>query len=72
MPHQNADVGSSHGHRRDECLNEHGFTHLVHARPTIETWRREDNEQRPKKTWGGMTPSADASQLASTTINPGL
>ena len=28
---------------------EHWFPHLLHARTVIETWRREYNEERPKK-----------------------
>ena len=71
-PNQNAYVESFNGRLRDECLNEHWFTHLLHARTVIETWRREYNEERPKKALGGLTPSAYAKQLASTTINPGL
>ena len=71
-PNQNAYVESLNGRLRDECLNEHWFTHLLHARTVIETWRREYNEERPKKALGGLTPSAYAKQLASTTIHPGL
>ena len=71
-PNQNAYVESFNGRLRDECLNEHWFTHLLHARTAIETWRREYNEERPKKALGGLTPAAYARQLASTTINPGL
>ncbi len=71
-PNQNAYVESFNGRLRDECLNEHWFTHLLHARTAIETWRREYNEERPKKALGGLTPTAYAEQLASTTINPGL
>ena len=71
-PNQNAYVESFNGRLRDECLNEHWFTHLLHARTVIERWRREYNEERPKKALGGLTPSAYAKQLASTTIYPGL
>ena len=71
-PNQNAYVESFNGRLRDECLNEHWFTHLLHARTVIETWRREYNEERPKKALGGLTPSAYAKQLASITIHPGL
>lgn len=71
-PNQNAYVESFNGRFRDECLNEHWFTHLLHARTTIETWRREYNEERPKEALSGLTPAAYAQQLASTTINPGL
>ena len=71
-PNQNAYVESFNGRLRDECLNEHWFTSLLHARTVIETWRREYNEERPKKVLGGLTPSDYASQLASVTIDPGL
>lgn len=70
-PNQNAYVESFNGRLRDECLNEHWFTHLLHARTVIETWRREYNDERPKKALGGLTPSAYAKQLPSITINPG-
>ncbi|MBS7459048.1 IS3 family transposase [Coralloluteibacterium stylophorae] len=71
-PNQNAYVESFNGRLRDECLNEHWFTHLLHARTVIERWRREYNDERPKKALGGLTPRAYAQQLASTTIDPGL
>jgi putative transposase len=63
-PNQNAYVESFNGRLRDECLNEHWFTSLLQARTIIETWRREYNEERPKKALGGMTPSAYAKHLA--------
>ena len=63
-PNQNAYVESFNGRLRDECLNEHWFTNLLHARTIIETWRREYNEERPKKALGGLTPAAYAQQLA--------
>ena len=62
-PTQNAYVESFNGRFRDECLNEHWFTSLAHARTIIETWRREYNEERPKKGLGGLTPAAYAQQL---------
>lgn len=71
-PNQNADVESFNSRLRDECCNEHGFIHLLHARTVIEPWPRASNEQRPKRAWGGRTPSAYAKQLASTIIHPGL
>lgn len=63
-PNQNAYVESFNGRLRDECLNEHWFTSLLQARAVIETWRREYNEERPKKALGGLTPSAYAKRLA--------
>ena len=73
-PNQNAYIESFNGRLRDECLNEHWFPSLLHARTEIEIWRREYNEERPKKGLGGMTPSAYAQQLAikADTINQGL
>ena len=63
-PNQNAYVESFIGRFRDECLNEHWFTGLEHARAIIEAWRREYNEERPKRSLGGQTPSQYAKQLA--------
>ena len=73
-PNQNAYVESFNGRLRDECLNEHWFTHLLHARTVIERWRREYNEERPKKALGGLTPAAYAKQLEGKVANikPGL
>ena len=67
-PNQNAYVESFNGRLRDECLNEHWFTSLPHARALIETWRREYNEERPKKGLGGLTPAEYAKQLASKAV----
>jgi len=63
-PNQNAYIESFNGRLRDECLNEHWFPNLLHARAVIETWRREYNEERPKRSLGGMTPKAYAKHLA--------
>lgn len=62
-PNQNAYVESFNSRFRDECLNEHWFVSLEHGCRIIETWRREYNEERPKKGLGGLTPSAYAMQL---------
>ena len=63
-PNQNAYVESLNGRLRDECLNEHWFPTLLHARTEVERWRREYNEDRPKKSIGGLPPAAYAQQLA--------
>ncbi len=63
-PNQNAYVESFNGRLRDECLNEHWFTSLAHAKAAIEDWWREYNEQRPKKSLGGLTPASYAKQMA--------
>jgi transposase InsO family protein len=62
-PNQNAYIESFNGRLRDECLNEHLFMNLDHARQIIEQWRREYNEERPKRSLGGLTPSQYARQL---------
>ncbi len=73
-PNQNAYIESFNGRLRDECLNEHWFTSMAHAKVVIESWRREYNEERPKKSLGGLTPAAYAKQLAgnSATLTHGL
>jgi putative transposase len=72
-PNQNAYVESFNGRLRDECLNEHWFTSLLHAKAVIAIWMREYNEERPKPGLGGMTPAAYAKQLAAkaATLSPG-
>ena len=67
-PIQNTYIESFNGRFRDECLNEHWFTSLSHAKVVIEAWRREYNEERPKKSLSGMTPSAYARQLANKAV----
>lgn len=74
-PTQNAYIESFNGRLRDECLNEHWFTSLAHAEVVIEAWRREYNEERPKKGLGGLTPAAYAKKLtneAASTVTAGL
>jgi transposase InsO family protein len=66
-PTQNAYIESFNGRFRDECLNEHWFTSLAHAQVVIEAWRREYNEERPKRGLGGLTPAAYAQQLTART-----
>jgi len=63
-PNQNAYIESFNGRLRDECLNEHWFTSLAHARALIETWRREYNDERPKRVLGGLTPAEYALRLS--------
>ena len=64
-PNQNAYVESFNGRLRDECLNENWFTSLAHARMAIEDWRRDYNEERPKKDLGGVPPAVYAARLNS-------
>lgn len=62
-PNQNAYIESFNGRFRDECLNEHWFTSLQHVKVVIESWRREYNEDRPKKSLGGLPPAIYAETL---------
>ena len=62
-PNQNAYIESFNGRFRDECLNEHWFASLQHAKVVIESWRREYNEERPKKSLGGLPPAIYAATL---------
>ncbi len=50
------------------CLNEHWFISLAHAQLVIESWRLEYNDERPKKSLGGLTPAAYAKQVAKKTV----
>lgn len=56
-PMQNAFVESFNGKFRDECLNEHWFSSLNHAREVIEDWREEYNEIRPHSSLGYLSPN---------------
>jgi putative transposase len=67
-PNQNAYAESFNSRLRDECLNEHWFLNLDHARVLIERWRREYNEDRPKRVLGGLTPIQYAKQLTQKTV----
>jgi putative transposase len=55
-PQQNAYIESFNGKFRDECLNEHWFISMRHARETIAAWRREYNDERPHSSLGYLTP----------------
>ena len=67
-PNQNAYIESFNGRFRDECLNEHWFTSIRHAQVIIEAWRREYNEERPKRSLGGLTPAAYAKSLVQKSV----
>lgn len=56
-PTQNAYIESFNGKFRDECLNEHWFRDLPHARQVIADWRADYNENRPHSALGYDTPS---------------
>jgi len=55
-PVENAYIESFNGRFRDECLNEHWFVSMRHARRLIEQWRIEYNTERPHSALGYLTP----------------
>ena len=62
-PNENAYIESFNGKFRDECLNEHWFLSLAHARSVIEAWRIEYNIERPHSSLGNRTPAEFANGL---------
>ncbi len=56
-PTQNGFIESFNGRFRDECLNEHWFSDIVHARKVINDWRQDYNECRPHSALNYQTPS---------------
>jgi putative transposase len=62
-PIQNAFIESFNGRFRDECLNDHAFMNIDHARFIIEQWRKEYNEERPHSSIGMKTPKQFALEM---------
>jgi len=56
-PTQNAYIESFNGKFRDECLNDHYFSNLTHARAVITAWRKDYNETRPHSSIGRIPPA---------------
>ena len=56
-PVDNAYMESFNGKFRDECLNQHWFASIGHARDISEIWRLDYNNERPHSALGDMTPS---------------
>lgn len=46
-PTQNRFIESFNGRFRNECLNEHWFSNIIHVRKTINDWRPNFNEVHP-------------------------
>jgi putative transposase len=61
-PAQNGYIESFNGKLRDECLNEHEFINLPHARELLESFREDYNHQRPHSSLGGLTPAEFAAR----------
>jgi putative transposase len=55
-PVDNCYIESFNERFRDECLNEHWFITMSHARSTIEAWRIEYNTERTHSSLGDRTP----------------
>jgi putative transposase len=56
-PTENGYTESMNGKIRDECLNEHIFASLAHARHLIDLWRDDYNGVRPHSSLGYLTPT---------------
>ncbi|WP_254512005.1 integrase core domain-containing protein, partial [Komagataeibacter oboediens] len=69
-PQQNGFIESFNGQFRDECLNEHLFRNLVHARTVIDAWQADYNVVRPHTSLNGMTPEAFAQHTNKVYNNP--
>lgn len=65
-PRENGFTESLNGRIRDECLNEHVFEGLAHARHLIEVWRQDYNNVRPHGSLGHQTPAAYRASLRPT------
>ena len=71
-PNENAYIESWNGKFRDECLNDHWFTSLKHARQVIAAWREEYNTERTHSSLGDITPAefvAACCQRVSVTVS---
>ncbi|CCG88101.1 Insertion element IS476 uncharacterized 39,2 kDa protein [Erwinia piriflorinigrans CFBP 5888] len=55
-PTQNGFIESFIGRFRDECLNEHVYSDVIHARKNINDWCQDYNECRPHSTLNYQTP----------------
>lgn len=55
-PSENGFTESLNGKIRDECLNEHLFRSLAHARAILDAWRQDYNHIRPHSSLNYQTP----------------
>ncbi|ARW18457.1 Insertion element IS407 uncharacterized 31.7 kDa protein (plasmid) [Komagataeibacter europaeus] len=69
-PQQNGFIESFNRRFRDECLNEHLFRNLAHARSVIKGLRPDHNAVRPHTSLGGMTPEVFAQHTDKAYSNP--
>ncbi len=65
-PTDNAFIEAFNARLRAECLNESWFLSLDDAQEKVETWRRDDNTERPHSALGNRSPQEflEAARLA--------
>ena len=68
-PMENGYTESFNGSFRDECLNEHWFRHLGHARELIADWQDDYNQARPHSSLNYLTPNEFAQQIGGQKLN---
>ena len=56
-PTENAYAESFNGRVREECLNQHWFESVDHARELCDAWREDYNSLRPHTSLGGLSPN---------------
>jgi len=56
-PTENAYAESFNGRMREECLNQHWFDSVDHARELCDAWREDYNSIRPHTSLGGLSPN---------------
>ena len=71
-PTQIAYIESFNGKFRDECLNEHWFTSLPHARTVIAAWRQDYNGARPHSALNYQPPAEFAARYRATAVAPAV
>jgi putative transposase len=62
-PSENGFTESLNGKIRDECLNEHLFRSLNHARAILDAWRQDYNHIRPHSSLNYQTPMEFLSKM---------
>ena len=65
-PVANGVIESINGRFRNECLNANVFISLHNARRKIEAWQMDDNEHRPHRSLGNLTPQEFAEHATQT------
>jgi putative transposase len=70
-PTQNGFIERFNGRFCDECLNEHWFSDIVHARKIINDWRLDYNDFRPDLSLNYQAPSEFAAGWRNTELEGG-